>query len=216
MPIYTLFTLRSRVLDLLDQNTELYPASDVDREINDSIRAWNSFTGAIVSEKPVPGGSVPGQVLYPVPSGLLYPLRISVSGRELQRSWISAISRTRRSWVTERTPSRPWLWIPVGINKFAIWPAIETASITINVFGVAEPAKLVNDFDLIEFHDEDADAIVKLAAVNLLFREGGSVFAQASLMYRHYLGRLKERSRFRNIKLPRYWLLRKESADADL
>jgi hypothetical protein len=214
MPVYTLADLRALALRRLDENSEFYDQESVDQEINDAIRAWNAFTGRIVDSKLVPGGTVSGQVLYRVPSGILFPIRVSVGGLELKKSSMSDIGHLRRRWPADRSDGKPSFWIPVGIDRFALWRVPAVGAVPISVFGVAEPTALSQSTDAISLPDEDVAAIIEAAVASLVFREGGPALRAAVPMYQRYLAAIKERGRFKKVKLPRYWLIEKEEGDA--
>jgi hypothetical protein len=209
LSVFTLGDLKSRVWDRLDQNVELYPSADVTGEINDAIAAWNLFVGEIQATLHVPGFSVAGQIIYATPTGIILPTQVYCEGRQLNRESLLNISRLRRAWQTETTQYHgPVMnFVPIGLGSFAIHPIDHLGGKDIEVRGIAEPVPLVADADYITLPDEDGDSIADLAAVNLIFLEGGKTFADASLLYTRVLSRLKGRMR-PGTKLPQYWLIK--------
>jgi hypothetical protein len=213
MPTFTLADLKTMVYNRLDNNTELYPAADVTLELNDAIRTWNLYTGAIQTSVHVPGYTVANQILYSTPVGILVPLRVTYEGRQLAKDSLTNMGRLRHNWVRETTASSTSgpvsTWIPIGRDTFAIYPADRLGGNDLVVTGIAEPTPLAADADVITLPQEDADNVSDLASTGLLFIEGGKTFADGSMVYQRFLGAMKKKARWQQLKMPRYFLLGK-------
>jgi len=209
MPSFTLADLKQRVWDRVDNNVDLYPASEVTSELNEAICAYNLYTGVIQGYAHVPGYTIANQVVYSVPTGILVAQHVAFEGRTLSKVSIRKISLLRRNWLTETTTATGPVarWVPIGIDTLAIHPADAVGGKDLLVSGIAEPTPLVDDADTITLPDEDAEAIEELAGATIVLKEGGKAFADVSLLYRRFLSTVKQKMLWQSAKLPRYWLL---------
>lgn len=208
MPQFTLGDIDDRVLDRLDQNDGLYPQLERYRAINDAIRVINLFTGFTNSTTGVPGFTVPGQLIYQTPPGIIFPQRVYFEGRQLERISIRSISMRFRNWTTDRsnqgTPVQRW--IPLGIGMFAIHPTDAAGGKELDVNGVSEPPWLGAATDTITLEDEWMTLVENLAAHAIQLKESAAIFAAASLLYQDFLRGIRQYMYWSEMKMPSYYL----------
>jgi hypothetical protein len=208
VPQYTLADLEDSVYSTLDDNTLFYPQAEVDRAINEALRVVNCFTGFLQTSAVVSGGTDALRVYYRVPDGILFPLAVHWSGRQLRRNSLPAVASKYRDW-TDRPSSvfgAPADWIPIGTRTFAIHPQDSVAANVLTVYGVSQTTALSAGSDVVQLEDEATDAVSHLAAHTLQIKEGGKVFADSSLHYQEFLHEMKAKERWRRITHPRYWV----------
>lgn len=208
MPQYTLLDLENSVYSTLDNNTLFYPQAEVDRAINEALRVLNCFTGFLQTSVVVPGGTDADRVYYDVPDGILFPLAVHWQNRQLMRNSIPVLASKHLDW-TKRSSAihgSPADWVPLGIRKFALHPQDAVAGNTLTVYGVARTTPLVLATDVVQLPDEYADAITHLASHAVQIKEGGNIFAQASVLYQGFLHEMKSMERWRRVTHPRYWV----------
>ncbi len=208
MPTYTLSDLDSRVLDRLEGNSLFYVQSERTNAINEQLRVLNVFTGFTQGTVNVPGGTQIGRYTYDQPAGTLYPMAIAFNGRQLRRTTFRALTRDHRLWSQENTVNfgPVAVWWPIGIQKFGIHPADMVGSLSLAITAVIEPTLLVNQTDTINVPDEFTEIIIEGAAHVLQLKEGGKVFADASILYQKFLSEMKDYGRWRYMVQPRYWV----------
>lgn len=209
MPQYTLADLDARVLDRLDGNAGLYPQAQRYAEINDSLRVVNLFCPFVMGTVYVPGFTVTRQQFYPVPPGIIFPLRAYFNGRQLSRLSMRAVSMRFRTWTTDTasigSPVREW--IPAGLGMFAIHPIDNTGGQALSINGVMEPAPLVNPTDSITIEDQFIEMIEDLSVSVLQIKESSAIFSAASVLYQKFQREIKEEMRWNTFRFGRYYLL---------
>lgn len=208
MPNYTLADLDSRVLDRLEGNSLFYVQTERTNAINEALRVLNVFTGFNQATVSVPGGTQIGRYLYDQPSGTLFPMAIAFNGRQLRRTTFRALTRDYRLWSLQNTVNYGPVahWWPIGIQKFGIHPADMMGSLTLAITAVVEPPLLVNQTDQTIVPDEFTESLIELAAHVLQLKEGGKIFADASVLYQKFLSEMKDYGRWRYLVQPRYWI----------
>lgn len=206
MPLETLSGLQTQIYGQLDGNSDLYPAAELTRAINEQIRVLNLYTGFLQSSDTITTQA--NRHFYDVPDGILVPLAVDLDDRELRRSSLAALARRRRLWLRETTANLGMVstWVPIGIRKIAIHPADAVGSRTLRVTGIAEPTALSAAGDIVQVPDEMLDAVEALTTHVLQLKEGGKTFADASSAYNAFLGQVKEWERWKRLKHPRYWV----------
>lgn len=205
MPSITLSALRSRVYDRLEENTAFYTSAEVNRAINEAILVLNLMTGFLQASGTVTTAA--NQVWYSTPSGILYPLRVALDGRALQRSGLRALSLSTPSWMLEtstNTGRPPEYWIPLGFTKFGINPADSSNGRTLTVTGISEAARLTADSDAITYPPEFGDAIEEYAAHVCQLKAGGAVAGNAMMAYQNFLKRVNRLKRLKGKISPQF------------
>lgn len=211
MPVTTLAEVREQVYDRLENNTRFYRQTRVDDVINDTVRVLNLLTGYLQTRVFIPSFTIANRRIYDVPAGILIPLRLDLEGKELRKTSLANLSQAHSEWMKETSDSTGLPtseWAPIGLTKFALWPAPSQAGMSLRVTGVQEPDDLTDDDDVIAFPDEYSEAFENLSSHILPLKEGGLIFSQAALFYTSFLSSAKELSQFQRMKMPQYFVER--------
>lgn len=209
MPTLTLADLQTRVYARLDQNFFLYPATEVTAAINESIKILNLMTGWLQATVPLGYFSQKNRIWYKVPRGILIPTRITFEGRVLQRWSMAAIGMSEPTFVqntTKNTMIPVSYWFPVGLDRFAIYPADSRGGGQILVTGIQEPVPLVNPNDTVMFQPTVLSAFDLYAAHILQLKESPKAFTAASSDYQAFQKMVKGLMVWGGFKAPRYFI----------
>jgi len=204
MPAITLATFESLIWSRLENDTAFYPSGEVDDATNEALRIAAAFKGFAQTRQSA-GNTVANQVLYSVPSPILYPTDVFWAGTELFKSPANATAQQFAAWLGGLPGNGPpAYWVPLGIKLFAIVPADPNGGNLLEVAGVAEQAQLVNSGDTAVLPDQFADVVVEHAVIALQLAEGGKVFADATQRYKVLAAKLKELGDWIMAGMPRY------------
>lgn len=208
MSVYTLATLRTLVYSRVENNQLLYTNAEVSAIINESLRVINIFTAFNETSTAVSGSSVADQLLYSVPTGIIFPTQVAFNGRVLDKIGLNSIAELYQSWATDTTNTYGPVgrWVPIGINKFAIHPIDAVGGNTILVTGVAETTQLSADGDVMELDDEFVSLVVDYCGHRLVLKEAGKVFSDASILIQTFWRDMKALKRLQTWKAPRYFV----------
>ena len=209
MAAYELLDLVARVYSRLDDNTLLYPQQEVIDVVNEAIRILNLWTGYTQITYEIPGWSVADRFYYPVPLGIVIPLRVQFEKRSLRRVQLGAIGNFSTTWTTDTTAnqgSRVEAWIPIGLRTFGIWPADSQGGQQMLITGVQDLPLLVNMTDKMYMPNQLIPAFDQLAVHTIQLKEATRTFAASSTDYQDFLRALKTQMRLQGVSMPRYWV----------
>jgi hypothetical protein len=215
MPLLTLADLQNRVYSRLDQNSLLYPISQLNDAINEAIQVLNLQTGFIQTTVQIPGWSQQNRVWYDVPSPIVIPLRCQFEGSYLQPATLNGIGRQYPNWTSDTTSNTGLpvtYWIPAGLGLFAIYPADALGGQDLRMTGVQIPPTLVNLSDTVPIPNEYVSAFDLLAVHTLQLKESSEMFAQSSLDYQAFMRVMKKASIWRGMIQPRYFIESQQNA----
>jgi len=154
------------------------PTEAADR-FNEALRWWNLLTGTWKTK--LLQATVANQIYYSVPGGMTFGFRVSWNGKALLPDSVFGLSYGRPQWRKETTasggtvPSEPQIWVPVGINKFAIWPADAVVAHALELDGVAVTPVLVNPGDTLDIDESELGPLLDETIHLLAFKSGGSI-----------------------------------------
>ncbi len=77
----------------------------------------------------------------------------------------------------------------------------------IRVTGMGTPPLLVNPTDVMALENEYVEMIPDYVTHRLPLKEGGKVFADGSLALNDFYAKMKERKKYENFQMPKYYLL---------
>lgn len=207
---YTLTELQQLALDRLENNSTFYPTDVLTPIINEAICVSNAMCGWFSTTERVV--SQANQLVYDVPSSIVYPQRVQFEGIQLDPTPIDRIGQDYRSWVTDTISTFGGgvaRWVPIGITKFAIHPMDSFGGNDIEVTGVAEPTTLVSGSDTMPLEDEWVSMVVDYCAMRAPLPNGGKMFADASMIYtRSFIPSIRKMKQLDRMKWPRYFVLR--------
>lgn len=172
----TLGTLRSR-LQAKYEDVPFWTDTEANFTINEVLQWYNLYTG--VWRKRVSLTTVADQVYYTVPSTLIYNTRMEFNGRSTVISSFDDLDNGRPGWESETTtdggavPTLVQVWLPLGMNQFAIWPADGAGNNNLMIDGVRATPVLTNDSDFIDLDETEIDAVLGEALFLLAFKDSG-------------------------------------------
>ena len=214
MPSVTLTRLTSLILDRLETNTALYTNAQIAAVVNESFRIINGFCGINQATVTVPGGTIANQLIYNVPTSLLFPITVWVDGIQLRKDSLVRLSRDHQFWATDTTlkcgPIHRWAMI--GVKTFVLHPIDSIGGRLLEMTGVIEPPTLVGGSDVISVEDDFLVMMVDYCAHRIQLKEGGKVFADSSTLIQSFYAKLKDRMILTGIKFPRYHILVSEAS----
>jgi hypothetical protein len=205
--VTVLSDLQLRVLDRLDNNTFLYTNLEITSALNECVRVANILTGYMQVSIDVPTGTVANRVWYDVPLGILIPLRVQLDGLYLQKTSYNDLGQIHPGWQTQTTATTGKTileWIPMGLKRFALYPADSYGGEELTVTGVQEPALLVNPNDSLVIPAEYVELITECAAHVLQLKEGGRIFQDSMSMFKRAMGKMKQMSIWQGDRQPFY------------
>lgn len=205
MPTIQLQDLQDRLYAKLDNNSALYPSSQLTAALNEALRVLNLFTGFLQTNINVSGNSVANQTFYNVPAGILIPLRVQFGPTYLQMYNLNEIGKAYRTWTADTTATVAMpvsYWVPFGLTQFAIYPADSVGGSAIRVTGVQEPVLLVNPTDTITVSNEIAEALDQLAFSTLTLKESGTVLRQSIDGYRAFQRQVQRVKLWQRFSMP--------------
>lgn len=208
MSTYDLATLQQLIWDRVENNQVLYLAAEVTAVANEALRVTNLFTAFNAGSVQLPGFTVAGQLLYSVPDGILYPTRVAFEGRDLDKISLTAIGQNFRTWATDDSNNYGPVarWIPIGIRTFAIHPIDAVGGNNLTITGVMETTQLAAAGDVCELDDEFVSLVTEYGGHRLVLKEGGKVFADASVLIQSFWHTMKSLRTWQYLKMPRYFV----------
>lgn len=209
MPLRTLQDLDEMVLGTIENNSVFYTLRERTSAINEAIRIINLHTGFLRVSAEIPSWSVANRSTYDVPANIVIPLRMEFEGRYLHPIGLRAIGNAYPDWRKETTASTGGAvarWVRLGLKRIAIHPASSISGQDMLFYGVAEPPLLVNPTDTIPLSDELADEIKDYAGHILPLKEGGAIFAAASLYYQDFIRKRKKTQQWTRMQWPAYFV----------
>lgn len=174
--------------------------------INEALQWYNLYTGLWKSR--VNMVTVADQTFYTIEGTLVYNARMEFNGRSLAQASLGDMDNGRPNWqgettTSESTPTRPEVWLPVGMDTFAIWPADAAGQNSILVDGVMDTPILTTDNQFINIDQTEIDTILGEALHISAFKDPGR-FPRTAPWHKAFLenvmahnGRLKAANAFR-------------------
>lgn len=189
MPATTLAQFRSRVYNRIENNSLFYTSGEVDGKINEALKVTNLF--ACWNQGRMPAGlTTANRVFYRTPAGMIFPMKVYLDDRELEKDSVSSISGTQSKWI-QGLGNTARCWMPIGLNMYAIFPSDKHGARALEIWGVMEPDNLINDTDTSNLADEMSDLVVEYAFFSLVLKEGARPFVDASKLYKPWLAKLR-------------------------
>jgi hypothetical protein len=204
---YTLASIDAAVLTRVEDNFTCFTQFERTAVINEAIRCVNILTGFYQGTLQLI--SVAGQLVYQVPTGMLYPQRVEFEGVQLDPIPITRIGQDHISWTTDTTIKYGPVarWVPIGQTYFCLNPIDSNGGGSISVSGVLSTPLLVNQTDSIVLPDEFANIIVEYCAQRLPLKIGGASATAASQLYtKSFQPSLKPLVNLSQFKFPKYWI----------
>ena len=205
--LYTLASLSDAIYSRLENNSVFFTQLEVTSVINEAIQITNLFTGFYQGTSRIV--SAANQLVYNVPSGILFPQRVTWEGIQLDPIPITRIGQDYINWTTQTTTNYGPVarWIPIGTTLFCINPVDAVGGNDIEVTGIVTPPLLVNSTDSMSLDDQYATIIVEYGASRLPLKIGGANWAQASKLYTTgFQSAMKKLTIYRQFVMPRYWV----------
>lgn len=209
MARFTLADLKALVYARLENNFWMYQPDEVRLAINHAywlsnmICAWNQETYPLNS-----GATIANRHIYNVPDAIIFPTKVVFEGQDLERVSLSALSNGWPLFLQDTTAStgkQVSRWCPVGINKFILHPADSVGGGYVEVSGIAQPAEMINDTDMVYIPKEGVTAVVDCAAHQVQCKLQGTPFLQSLGMFKNFQGLLQLNKYWDSYKQPQLY-----------
>jgi len=198
-------SLVSAVYARLGDSSGFYTETEVECALNGALAELGLITGCFRGSAVLTAW--PDRTFYRTPPPVEYPLVVEVAGKRLIRSSAANLFLLERDW-RKLTGQMPSVWCTVGASMLLIVPAPPSHT-AIRVEGLVRPPRISDE--PLSIPDELVPLTIELAWHRLVMREGGAVFAAASLAMEQVSVRLKELLAWKQAKLARYRSLVKTS-----
>jgi hypothetical protein len=132
-----------------------------------------------------------------LPVGALALLRVDSYGTTINKSYIQDLDNEVPGWEVTTGPV-PQYWMPFGLGKFGIYPAL-TAPAQVILSYVQFPVSTARPYtgnETISFQSEYFDGFTDMASSLARFKESGPEFQQAIAVLNRALGQFEELSGF--------------------
>lgn len=209
----TLAQLQARMVQSWDESV-FWTDAEARRALNESLRLYNLFTGfwkkRLVLPTVASGAGFTG-LYYQTSSQLVMNLRMTYNDLNMTLGSIQELNFGRPNWRGELTtdgadvPTRPMKYIPLGLDRFAIWPRDAAGGGALSIDGVTITPVLTNPADFVDLGQEEELALIGEALHIVSFKEGGPRWKATLGRHRDFLracvdrnSRLASSSFFRN------------------
>lgn len=208
--LYTLAELSDSIYSRLESNTVMFTQLEVTSIINEALKSINLATGFYTGSMTLISNA--GQLVYPTPVGMIFPMRVQFEAAQLDTVPVTRIGQDYRTWTTDTTASTGGpvaRWVPIGINYFCLHPADSRGGGSIAVTGVLETPNLALSTDTMSLDDQYATLVVEYSCSRLPLKIGGNSAAAAMKLYQQsYLPVLKSLTRWQQMKWPIWYVNR--------
>jgi hypothetical protein len=175
----TLATLISRLQSKWDGGVVSMPFwsnAEAIFAINEALQWYNLYTG--IWKQRVVITTIANQVYYATPTPLIYNARLEFNGQSLAQSYLSDIDNGHYTWEGETTdtvgvPSAPQVWLPIGLQLFALWPTDAIGNNSILIDGVMNTPTLTLPTDTVNLDNSEIDALLGEALYISTFKDPG-------------------------------------------
>lgn len=192
----TLATLQTRMVERWDSSV-FWTNEEARLALNEALRLYNLFTGfwkkrVVIPTVPVAPNGV--GLYYLTDTQLSVNLRMTLNDLPMTLGAVEEYNLARPNWRAEQTdtgedvPTRPMVYLPVGLRRFAIWPKDATGGNSLGVDGVTVTPVLVNGGDFVDLGQEEELALTSEALHIAAFKEGGVRWKATLPLHRHFLG----------------------------
>lgn len=148
--------------------------------INETLRWWNLLTG--YWKKTQLQLTTANTLVYTFSSSFVYNMRVAFGSFPLELGSLNSMNTGRPGWQGEYTttggsvPTRPTIWIPLGLRSLAIWPRDATGGTNLVLDGTCITPVLSAATDYIDIAESEFDALLGEALVLLAAKEAGQRF----------------------------------------
>ena len=173
----TLATFRTSLKSTWE-SVPFWSDAEADRAINEALRWWNLFTGYWRKVEVIL--TTVNTVFYSLSSTIILPARVNFSTFPMDVGSVFDLNQGRPNWRGETTttgapvPTRPAVWVPIGMKRIAIWPADAVGATTLVVDSVRTTPTLSADGDFIDIGREELSILAGEALHIAAFKEGGN------------------------------------------
>ena len=210
MPTINLQSLLDRQLGAVDGNSGLYGQPERISLANEAVTVINLLTGFLeVTASLFSAGSTPITRIYTVPGSVLVPWSVQWEGRLLSKISLRRLGRAYPSWATDTTDALGPVqrWTPIGLRSFFLHPIPTQGGRLIEVTGMKQPTPMADPVnDMIPVPNEYVGMFDDYFKHRGTLKEGGKIFADASISYQAFLTKVKRASAYQQWLAPRYYV----------
>jgi hypothetical protein len=173
------------------ESVPFWTDAEADRAINEALRWWNLFTGYWRKVETIP--TTASTVFYGLSSTIILPARVNFSSYPMDVGSVFDMNQGRPAWRGETTttggvvPTRPAVWIPIGMKRIAIWPADAAGGTQLLVDSVRSTPTLSADGDYLDIGREELSALSGEALHIAAFKEGGNRWRTTQRFHQDFL-----------------------------
>lgn len=164
--------LEKAVMDLIGENSDSPDVfndvgiAEIRSHLNDAIEEVAIITGSVKRVWHVPLKQY--AIWYQVASSdnadsfaWFTSVWLASNKRQLEQTSIQGLQQTDAWWMI--STGNPRMYAPIGVNKFAVWPAPSSSVDTLEITGVAVPTRYSNENDIIKLRKAHQWACVNRA-----------------------------------------------------
>ncbi len=179
-------TLRGRVREQLIPT--FWEDAELNAHINEAIRVWNVLTGYFQDKtvSQIVTGNIDGQsITTSIAPDCIAPLRFVDQSSRI--TWdaiaLNEISTLNVEWLNDI--GTPAAWIPIGLDRFYIYPPDTSQPIKIDYLALAIIPSI--DADFIQVGEEDLPAIIDYIVFIAHIKEGGAELQTVIPLFQNFL-----------------------------
>lgn len=163
----TLASLKTRLTARVGGNAVFWPPAEQAAAINEAIRVWGALTGqwSTTFQLVAPAGTT----FYDVPRQIVSLLRVKFGTSVLDHTSLFELDNGVVNW--QNATGTPLRWAPIGLNKFALYPAPSVPG-TLTLEGISLAPAMFADGDFLDLGDEEIERLLDYAHFYLTFKEG--------------------------------------------
>lgn len=204
----------SRALDDLSnayEGSAFWTSTEATYALNEALRMWNLLTSMWNKREVVPTRFK--QYYYNLPQALVYGAKVEWNGIPLRRTSLAEMDYGHPAWENEHidsggnVPTRPVIWLPVGVTRFAIWPADTDDDNSLTIDGVNRTPILITGTDYMDIGQEEYDAVLAYATHYLAFKGDKMKWKATTSLYKRFIqAAAKKNKRLYNASMFRRYL----------
>lgn len=175
--------LKARLTERVGNNTVFFTDREKRYAVNEAITMWNALTGQWIVRVQVPST---GLIFYDLPRQLVSLMRVRTPTALLDQISFFELDNGFAGWQ-DAPIGTPLYWVPMGLDKFAIYPPI-AVGVNLTLEGIQLSPRLGSGGDFIDIQDEEVTRLLEYAQHYLSLKEGGLEFSNTRALLANFMG----------------------------